>query len=484
MAEKISNRTILMENGEVKKTLLNLAIPTIVATLISAIYNLVDTLFVGGLNNTAAMGAVSVAFPLFMIIAALGQMVGAGSASYISRCLGQKNKEQAEKTASSALFVSIILAIVNTVTILMFLEPILSVMGATDSIMVEALNYSRWLVAGSIFTIINMTLNNVVRAEGNSKFSMNALIIGAVLNIILDPIFMFVLNMGVKGAAVATVLGQAVSTVYLLQYYIKGKSLVKIKREYISRDKKVYEEIFKIGIPIFLMQFLASIAFSIQNSSASVYGDSAVAAIGIALRIYIIPIFVIIGFIQGFQPFVAYNYGSKNYDRVVKAIKVSIIWLTSFATVFFAIFQLKADIFVKLFTKDPEVLSLAINNVKALTLFMPFLGVIMVYTALFQSLGKGKQAFVLSVGRQGLFFIPALLILPTYFQNNIESLSIITKILPNNMEAGLYGIMFSQAFADCISVILTIILARGVNKELRHEKEYIHIKGGKYAENN
>ena len=459
-------RTTLMEEGDIKKTLLILSIPTINATLISAIYNFVDTLFVGMLNDTAAMGAVSVAFPLFIIISAIGQMLGIGAASYISRSLGEKNKNQADKTASTVLMISIIISITVTIFSLIFLEPILTLVGATDTVMSAAHDYMKWIVIGSIFTITNMTLNNIVRAEGNSKYSMNALIIGAVLNIIFDPIFMFAFNLGIKGAAIATVLGQSISTIYLLKYYLKKNSYVSIEKKYISKNKKIYIEIFKIGIPVFAMQFLASIAFGVQNSAASHYGDSALASIGITLRIFMIPFFIMMGYIQGFQPFAAYNYGAKNYDRVKKSLKMSTIWLTSFATLFFVLFQMLPGSFVRLFTKNPEVIALGINSLKGISLFMPILGFTMIRTSLFQALGKGKQAAILAIGRQGLFFFPSLLILPKLFEKHVDSLSFITNLLPNKMAPGLYGIMLAQALSDILTFILSLILAISLNKLL------------------
>ena len=302
-----NNKTMLMAQGPIKKTLISLAIPTIIATIINAVYNFVDTFFVGMLNDTAAMGAVSVAFPLFMIISAVGQMLGVGAASYVSRCLGAKQNDKADKTASTALFLALIFSVFVTTIVLVFIEPILKLMGATKLILIPGKSYSTWIISGSIFTIINMTLNNIIRAEGNTKYSMNALVLGAVLNIIFDPIFMFVFGLGLRGAAIATVLGQAVSTVYLLHYYISKSSYVKISKKDISREKDIYQEIFKIGIPVFFMQFLSSMAFSIQNVAVSAYGEEALAAIGITLKISMVPIFIMMGYNQGFQPFAAYN---------------------------------------------------------------------------------------------------------------------------------------------------------------------------------
>ena len=247
MSANTNNKAELMEVGPIKKTLLTLAIPTIIATIINAVYNFVDTLFVGMLHDTAAMGAVSVAFPLFMILGAIGQMLGVGAGSYISRSLGAQEKEKADKTASTALFLAIIIGVISTIGILLFLEPILMLMGATESILVPGKEYSKWIVVGALFTIINMTLNNIIRAEGNTRYSMNALIIGAVLNILFDPLFMFTFKLGLEGAAIATVLGQLVSTLYLLKYFLGKKSYVAMSRKNISREKTIYVNFLQTG---------------------------------------------------------------------------------------------------------------------------------------------------------------------------------------------------------------------------------------------
>jgi putative MATE family efflux protein len=228
----------LMGEGEIKKALLNLSVPAIIAMLISAIYNLTDTAFIGMLNNTAAIGAVSVAFPIFLVIAALGQGLGVGSASYISRCLGAKKKDRASKTASTALVTAIVIGILFAIFGMIFLENILSFIGASPTIMPYAIDYSAPLIICAIFNIVNMTLNNIIRAEGSSRYSMFAITIGAVLNIVLDPIFIFPLGMGVQGAAIATVVGQAFSTFYLSLYFIRKKNLVKINFKLFSPQRK------------------------------------------------------------------------------------------------------------------------------------------------------------------------------------------------------------------------------------------------------
>jgi putative MATE family efflux protein len=460
-------KTHLMGEGEIKKTLLNLSIPAIIAMLISAIYNLTDTAFIGMLHDTAAIGAVSVAFPIFLVVAALGQGLGVGSASYISRCLGAKKIETANKTASTAVGTAVITGILCAVFGLIFLKDILKFIGASPTIMPYAIDYSVPLIICAIFNIVNMTLNNIIRAEGNSRYSMFAIIIGAVLNVILDPIFIFPLGMGVEGAAIATVIGQAFSTVYLSMYFLKKKSILTVGLKYFSLSKEIYVEILKIGIPAFSMQFLASLSISLLNNAAVAYGDAAVAATGITIRLNTLLLYVLIGYGQGFQPFVGYNYGAKKYERVKEAIKLSIIWTTAFSVISTAAFSIWAEPLVRAFSKDPEVIRIGVDFIIAVGILRPLLGIQIIYLTLFQALGKSKQSVILAIGRQGFFLIAAILTLPGFFSKHVNSLTLFTKILPHKLQPGLYGVLYSQFTADALGIILTIIFAIHLKKELR-----------------
>lgn len=466
------NNTNIMETGNVKKTLISLGIPAMVAMMISVIYNFVDTMFIGQLNNTASMGAVTVAFPIFMIISAIGQMIGVGSSSYVSRMLGNKKNDVANKTASIAVILSIACAILTTTVGLLFLKQILTMMGSSETVLPEGIKYTKWLLLGSIFTLLNMSLSSLVRAEGNSKASMVSLIVGAIVNIILDPIFMFSFGWGISGASLATLVGQVCSTVYLLMYYIKKKSIVNISLKHISKnpvvDKNIYAEIFKIGVPVFLMQFLLSIASSLLNSAAMPYGDSAVAAMGVANRVYTLPVYLMAGFIQGFQPFAAYNYGAGLYKRLNEAIKFTGILLVGFSILFTIIFVSVPELFVGMFTSDNDVLLLGCNALTALSLLFPFVAVILIVTAIFQGMGKGKESAIISVARQGLIFIPMALILPNVFANYGSHLGFMISILPNEMPQGLYGVMLTQPVADIIAAVLTILICIKPFRELKN----------------
>lgn len=493
MSEAISERekrVRLMENGEVKKTLITLGIPSIIAMIITAIYNFVDTLFIGMLNDTVAMSAVSIAFPILMILSSIGQLVGVGASSYTSRMLGNKRHDLANKAASISIVLSITFTIITMTLGLIFLDSILRLVGASENVLPVAGKYVRWIIIGSIFTITNMNLNNLIRAEGNAKYSMQALILGAVINIILDPIFMFVLKGGISGAALATVVGQCCSTIYLLKYYISKKSFVKMDLKLVSKnirqDKEIYKEIFKIGTPLFVMQFLYSVAFSLLNNSAMPYGDAAVAAMGISMRIYMIPLYIIMGFIQGFQPFAAYNFGAKLYGRLDQAIKFSAKNLIIIGFVFMIVIQLMPQVFVGMFTKDPTVTAYAINALTSVSLLLPIIPILFLVTSLFQALGKAKQSAVLSLSRQGIILIPLASTLPKLFETMGDKLSFLTNLMRFEMPNGLYGVILAQPISDGLTVLLALILGISVIKELKqlenqNEEEYDTSK--KYAYN-
>lgn len=445
----MEKRAKLMGEEKISKILIMLALPGIAAMLVNAVYNIVDTLFVGMLNNTSAIAAVSVAFPMFIMIAAVGQMFGVGGGSYISRLLGEKNKSLADQTASTTFLTSMVCGLGLTVLGMLFIDPLLRLFGATDTIMLFAKDYSRILLAGSVFTVLNMTMNNMIRAEGNAKYSMYAIMLGAGLNILLDPIFMFTFNMGIKGAALATVLAQIISFVFLIQYYLSGNSYLKISMKNFVFSKKMYSEIMKIGVPTFVRQGLSSLSIGLINLAAKPYGDAAVASMGISLRIFSLGIFVIFGFSQGFQPVAGYNYGAKQYQRLNEAVKVSLQWTTIFCVIVTAIFMSFAKEIISAFSSDPQVIQIGAQTLRVMLILFPLFGFQQLYAVLFQALGRGKEALILSLSRQGIFLIPSILILPRIF--------------------GLFGVMLSQTVADLFTIIVTAILAIKMHQGLKNE---------------
>ncbi|NOH16038.1 MATE family efflux transporter [Clostridium cochlearium] len=439
----------MMEKESISKVLLKLSVPAIIAMLINAIYNIVDTIFVGMLDNTSAIAAVSIVYPLFMFIGAIGIMFGAGGASYLSRLLGEKKKEEADKTLTSTIIIGCIFSLVFTVIATMFLDEFLLMYGATKTIMPYAKEYGYVIVMGSIFTIGTAIMTNTIRAEGNSRYSMIATCIGAIINIILDPILMFNFNMGIKGAAVATVIAQFASFIFLLRYYYSNRNYINFKINFFKPTFNMFFEILKIGIPIFVTQVLASFALGFMNLGAKPYGDAAVAAMGIVFRVMSIGFYIVFGIGQGFQPVAGYNYGAKNFTRLEESIKISIKWSTIAAVITSLLFIIFARECMIIFTRDKEVIDIGIKAFRAASLLFPLFGYVNTYAVLFQALGKATGAFILSISRQGIFYIPLIYILPKFM--------------------GLNGVIFCQTAADGLAFLETLIMAIWLKKQFKKE---------------
>jgi putative MATE family efflux protein len=414
----------------------------------------VDAIFVGGLG-TRAMGAAAVSFPISMIIIGLGLALGSGGASLVSRLLGEGNIEKANKTASTALYGSIILGIIVIVPSLILLEPLLIFFGSTETILPFAKSYGYVFISGSIFNVINIALNHLARAEGAAKISMKALIIGAVLNIVLDPIFIYTFHLGIKGAAIATVISQIVTTVLLLKFFRSGDNIIKISIKYFTVSRKLIFEIVKIGVPNFMSQLLSGVSMGLINSAAIPYGDPAVAAIGIVNRVIAIGSFVIIGFSKGFQPIAGFNYGRKQYNRLNDSIDISLRWTTYFGFILGILQIIFAKQIVSIFTNELIVINIGARYLRAYSIVFPLFGFYTIYMGLFIALGKAKEGLLLSLGRQGIFLVPAILILPSLM--------------------GLDGVIFSQPIADLMVVILTFILSIKLKNNLKEEENVTNI---------
>lgn len=446
-----SQRARMMGQEKIPKVLMQLALPAIIGMLVTAIYNIVDTLFVSKLG-TEAIGAVSVVYPMFMLLSAIGLMYGIGSASFVSRLLGEGKREKADTVASTTFLTSFLSALLVTVLLLVFLDPVLGLFGATSTIMPFANEYAKVLVFGGTFTILNMTMNNLLRAEGSAKYSMIALVTGAIINIILDPIFIFAFDMGITGASTATVLAQGCSTLLLLSFYRRRKSVLHLSLKAIKPSKGLYAELYKIGLPTFIRQFLMSLSMGMLNAAAMPYGDAAIASLGVSARVFSLVAMVIFGFSQGFQPIAGYNYGARQMGRLKEATFTALKWTTIFTSVATVVYMVFTQAIFSLFSQDPAVLAIGVKAMRAMMLFFPLFGFQVIYATLFQALGKGKQAAILSLSRQGIFFLPAIAVLPGLF--------------------GLNGVLWAQPFADCCTIILTGVFELSIHKEINHlEKE-------------
>ena len=446
-----NNKMELLGNAPISKALLAMGIPTMLGMMVNAIYNLVDAYFVGGLG-TSQMGAISVVYPLGQIVVGLGLLFGNGSASYLSRLLGNRDQEQADRVASTALYSSVAVGAVLIIFSMIFLRPILRLLGATDSIMPYAMTYAAIYVVSCIFNVFNVTMNNIVTSEGAAKTTMFALMAGAVLNIGLDPVFIYTLDMGVAGAAIATAISQIVSTLIYLTFIFRKKSIYSFKMKNCTFTKEIMSEIFKIGIPTLVFQILTSLSISLVNTQARPYGDSVIAGMGAVTRIVSMGSLIVFGFIKGFQPIAGYSYGAKKFDRLHKAIRTSILWSTVFCVIYGLLLTIFSSRIIAQFTEgDLEMIRVGTQSLRINGLSFLLFGFYTVYSSLFLALGKGLEGFVLGACRQGICFVPVILILPVFW--------------------GINGILYVQPIADVLSAIITIFMALHLHKELALAKQ-------------
>ena len=441
-----SKKMELLGSTSIPKALLAMGIPTMIGMLVNAFYNLVDAYFVGGLGESQ-MGAISVVYPLGQVVVGLGLLFGNGAASYISRLLGRGDKENADKVASTALYSSVSVGAVIIIISMVFLHPILKLLGATDSILPYAATYAGIYIVSCIFNVFNVTMNNIVTSEGAAKTTMCALLTGAVLNIALDPLFIYVFDLGVAGAAIATAISQVVSTCVYLTYIFRKKSVFHFRVKDCTYTKETMSEIFKIGIPTLVFQILTSVSISLINNAAGDYGDSAIAGMGVVTRLISMGSLSVFGFIKGFQPIAGYSYGAKKFDRLREAIKTSILWSTAFCVIFGVILALFPTAIVSQFTKsDAEMIRIGVTSLRANGISIMLFGFYTVYSSLFLALGKGREGFILGACRQGICFIPVILLLPIVW--------------------GLNGIMYAQPIADVLSAVITVFMAIPLHKKL------------------
>lgn len=405
---------------KIRKLLIKLSMPVIIGMLVQAIYNIVDTFFVGmayGADSVQAIGGLSIAFPVQMIIMAFGIVLGTGGSSIISRALGAREYEKAERVLGNVFSLSLILSILIAIPCFLYLDPILKVFGATAGVLPYARDYLKYIILGGIFFVFGVAVQNIVRSEGNARLAMNAMLVGGGLNIFLDPLFMFGFGMGVEGAAIATVLSQAIASVWLLIYYVKGKGAVHFRSETLKPDLKIIKEIGSIGTGSFVMECSSSVMMIfVYNALATYGGDVAIAVFGITMKINSFIFLPLLGMGFGLQPIVGFNYGAKRYGRIAEAVKLALIAATSFGFFGLLIIYLFKEQILGLFSTDPEYLEVGKNAVMVMVLGTPLIGLNVVTSILFQSLGKARPAFLLSISRQLLFLIPAVVILPGLYK--------------------------------------------------------------------
>ena len=424
-----------MTETPIPKLILSLAAPTILSMLITSIYNLADTFFVGQLS-TSASGAVGVVSSLMAIIQALGFMLGHGAGGIISRSLGNQDTHAATKFASTSFFTALVFGIVLAGVGLSTLPGFMMLLGSTDTILPHACAYARPILIAAPLMMSSLVMNNILRYEGKASFAMIGLVTGGVLNILLDPIFIFGFGMGTGGAGIATALSQSIGFCILLSMFLRGRTVSQFRITKVTRSARDFGLIFFNGAPSFGRQGLNSIGSMLLNVAARSYGDAAVAGMSIVSRIFMFIISVAIGTGQGFQPVAGFNYGARKYRRVEKACIFTMCASFCFLSVIIAACWFNAEALIKLFRDDPEVTAIALPAFRYQCFACFLQPVIVAGNMLFQSIGKSGRATFLACCRQGVFFIPLILTLPRMF--------------------GLLGIEICQPIADVLTFVVTV----------------------------
>ena len=440
-------RHIYMTETPVKRLIIKLAIPTIISMLVTSIYNMADTYFVSHIS-TEASAAVGVTYSIMAMIQAIGFTLGMGSGTYVSRLLGMKEYEKAKRTVSTAFFTAVALGILLGVCTLPFLSKFVTMLGAIESVKPHAEAYARYILIGAPFMTASFVMNNQLRAQGNALFSMIGISTGTVLNIFLDPLLIYNFNMGVSGAALATIISQFISFCILLTFTNVRKSVISVKISNFRPSAEIYKNILHSGLPSFCRQGLASISSIVLNIAAGPFGAAAISALSIVNKYMLFIHAGLIGFCQGFQPVSGFNFGAKRYDRVRSAfnfcLTVAIILLS---TLGIASFILAPQIMAFFRENDKQVIEIGALALRFQSLALPFQACAMMSQFLSQSIGYGGRASIVAMGRQGLFLIPLYLIL----SNTI----------------GLLGLQMSQAVSDCLTFIVSIFVTASVIKKLK-----------------
>lgn len=435
-----------METGKISGLLLKFSVPAIIGLMVNALYNIVDSIFIGrGVGNLGLAG-VTICFPIMTTFMAVVMLVGMGATALISIRLGQKKEEEAETIIGNALFLFIVIGISLTILGLVFLEPILLFFGASPEVLPHAINYMQIILLGSIFMVVGSGMNNFIRAEGNPRVAMNTMLIGTVINIILDYLFIFIFQWGIAGAAAATVIAYSVTSIWVLYHFLSGNSKLKIRLKNFKLDRIVVMAILAIGFPSFILQVTGSIQHLILNRSLAHYGgDTALAAIGIIMSIVTLLVMPAMGISQGAQPIIGFNFGAKKIKRVKEALTLSIISATAIVTLGFVVSKIWPTQIIGLFTESTELIKLCSHAMEIFLKLLPLVGMQMISSSYFQAVGKPTQATLLGLSRQIFIFIPLLIILPHYW--------------------GLEGVWWSSPFSDLGAFILTGIW---LAFELRH----------------
>ncbi len=444
-AERERKQFIKMTQTPIAKLVISLGIPTMLSMMVTSLYNLADTMFLSMLGNDSVTAAVSNLLALMSIIQAVGFTFGMGSGAIVSRRLGKRDRQGANQVASSAFFIAAVCGLVIFIGGFLFMTPLLNLLGSREQpVLGYSQEYARWILISAPFMCMSFVLNNVLRAEGKATLSMVGLVVGAVINVGLDPLFIFGANMGVTGAGLATCISQCISFFILLLMFLARKTIVRLSVRAIARKIAVYGEIIGTGFPSFCRQILASLCTVFLNNAAYTYGElafagggaAAQASFGVVQKVFMLAFSISLGIGQGYQPVLGYNYSAKRFDRVKKSYLFTLGFSTTLMILFATVCGIFAPQVMKIFSLSEKATEIGTLTLRLQCMAMPFLPVNFMAGVTYQVVGNKVSATLLAVSRQGLFYIPAVLILPNIFQ--------------------LLGVQMCQSIADICAFVFAI----------------------------
>lgn len=446
--EKDQQKESLLAQVHPSKAIVKLAVPATLALLAKAVYNIVDTAYIGLLDSEIALAAVGVTLPLLLIFVSIENIFAAGAAVLAGRQLGAGDKEGANTTVSTVVATSAVVGVVLCVGGLVFMEPLLRGFGASEAVLPQAKDYAFWMFIAALFNLPAQCLNCSARAESSVKITTVAVVTGAALNIILDPIFMFDwgLGMGVGGASLATTLSQFVTLAILVWFYWSGRSIIQVSLRYVKPAAKLFREVILIGVPTAVIQICLAVATSLTNVAAAVLPDSdlIIAAYGVVQRLILIGCYVIMGFMQGYQPVASYAFGAKNEERFHDSARFSIKATLLLTVIVEAVYILLSSPLILLFNRNPAIVEYGSRLLISQVALYPAFGLCYMMTITFQTIGASRFGLFLSTIRQGLFYIPAILLLPRV--------------------QGVWGIYWSQPIADALTLVVCLLSYKAMKR--------------------
>ena len=445
---KQDKRIRILRDEQPAKAVVRMGVPLIAGMCIMVLYNLVDTFFIGLLHDDYQLAAVNLGYPVMMVSVAVSNMIGAGTASLIARSLGAGETEKARHALTAGMVLTVLNSLIVTIAGLLFLPQIVRGLGADADTFAYTSQYTAVLLSGSICTMGSYTLGTLLRSEGSVKYAVAGMLCGTAGNLVLDPLFIFGFGMQVRGAAIATVLGNAVSTAVSLMLYARGKTLLQPRRKYWKPTAEILGEIFYVGVPASLETLLTTAAYIVNNNLAAHYSALHVTATGLAQKILTLGTYVYQGFASGTQPLMGYNYGAKNYRRMLAVLRAGLMIVSGTELCIMAVYAMFAPQLIGLFSETPEVIRLGSRALRTVMWILPFVGAVSMSRMSFQAMGKPLSAFVITLVRQLFLYVPLLLILDRVF--------------------GFSGMLWAQPVTEAIMTVFSVrLLVRTIRGAMR-----------------